>query len=75
MGEQARVATCGECAPHLWQAGNSEAAIQVERLWDDLARESDVDVFCAYLSDVPRLGNDHEIVRSICEAHSAVHVR
>ena len=73
--QHSRVAACGECAPTLWQAGHTDAAIQVERLWDDLARESDVDVFCAYLSTVPPLDKDREIVRSICAAHSAVHVR
>jgi DNA-binding NarL/FixJ family response regulator len=74
-GDHVRVAACGECAPHLWEAGNAEAAIQVERLWDDLARESDVDVFCAYVADALPLDKDRETVHSICAAHSAVHVR
>ena len=37
-GEPPRVAACGECAPILWAQGKADAAIQVEHLWDEIAR-------------------------------------
>jgi hypothetical protein len=74
-GAHPRVAACGECAPRLWEAGNAGAAIRVEQLWDELARTFDMDVFCAYQSSVPPRDEDREVFRSICAAHSSLHVR
>src|SRR5262249_19577206 len=37
-GRHARVAACGECSPTLWADGQVEAAIQLEHLWDEIAR-------------------------------------
>jgi len=72
-----RVVACGEMAPRLWKRGNAEAALQLERLWDGLVREFDVETFCCYAPvDVPRLGaDDYAIMQQICDAHSAVHIR
>ena len=39
-----RVAVCGECAPTLWARGRADSAIQVEHLWDEIAREHEVDI-------------------------------
>jgi hypothetical protein len=37
--EPPRVAVCGECAPILWAQGKADTAIQVEHLWDEIARK------------------------------------
>jgi len=37
-GQPLRVAACGECAPVLWAQGKVDAAIQLECLWDEIAR-------------------------------------
>ena len=37
-GERIRIAACGECAPILWAQGKADAAIQLEQLWDEIAR-------------------------------------
>jgi len=74
-GDGGRVAACGECAPTLWERGNAEAAIQIERFWGDMARAFKVEVFCAYLSNVPPRETDKDVLHDICAAHSAVHVR
>jgi len=47
-GEPSRVAICGECAPILWAQGKAETAIELERLWDAIARIEDVDLLCGY---------------------------
>jgi len=67
-----RVAACGECAPTLWMQGKVDAAIQLERLWDDIAGRFDVDILCGYLwSDFQRKENSH-IYQRICREHSTV---
>src|SRR2546425_5008851 len=47
-GERARVAAFGEMVAPLWAAGQSEAALELERLWNDLARTHTFDLHCAY---------------------------
>jgi DNA-binding NarL/FixJ family response regulator len=68
-----RVAVCGECDPPLWTLGNGEAAIRLEKLWNEIAKTHDVDVLCGYplggLHSVP----SSQIFQRICAEHSAVH--
>ena len=67
------VAVCGECAPTLLANGNSEAAVQVEQLWDEVARTYNVEILCEYqLSAFSGMGADH-IFQRICAEHSAVY--
>jgi hypothetical protein len=42
----------GEMVGLLWKAEEYTAAIQLERLWNELLRQSDVSLFCAYPIDV-----------------------
>jgi DNA-binding NarL/FixJ family response regulator len=70
--EPARVAVCGECAPLLWSQGKAEAAIQLEHLWDEIARAHGLDVLCAYpLSSFQGVKDSH-IFQRICAEHSNV---
>jgi len=70
-----RVAVCGECAPLLWAQGKAEAAIQLEHLWDEIAKTYGLDVLCAYpLDSFPgRVGS--RTFDRICAEHSAVYSR
>jgi DNA-binding NarL/FixJ family response regulator len=71
-----RVTACGDCCGTLWRDGHVDAAVRLERLWDELARERQFDLFCGYLVDVPRLADDkYALFQSICREHSLVHVR
>jgi DNA-binding NarL/FixJ family response regulator len=70
-----RVAVCGECDPPLWTLGSGEAAIRLEKLWNEIAKTHDVDILCGY-----PLGSFHsvpgsQIFQRICAEHSAVHSR
>jgi len=67
-----RVAACGECAPTLWAQGKVEAAIQVEHLWDDIARSHDIDILCGYLANEFQRMENRPIYERICREHSAV---
>jgi DNA-binding NarL/FixJ family response regulator len=71
--ENPRVAIFGECVHLLWEQGNAEAAIQMEKLGNQLANKYDVDILCGYSVDrFHRIMDDH-IYQRICAEHSAVH--
>jgi DNA-binding NarL/FixJ family response regulator len=71
-----RVAVCGDVAPNLWMEGLSDAAIQVERIWDAAVRETGIDLLCGYLIDDACLAeDDYSVFRGVCAEHGTVHVR
>jgi DNA-binding NarL/FixJ family response regulator len=70
--ERSRVAACGECAPTLWEQGQADAAVQVERLWDEIAKNFDVDILCGYLLNSFQREQESHIYDRICAEHSAV---
>jgi PAS domain S-box-containing protein len=72
QGEQPRVAAFGEMVALLWAAGNSQAAIRLERLWNDLAREHSFALRCAYPMGVFHKIEHAEPFLEICGEHSAV---
>lgn len=74
-GEHARVLACGTSAPLLWEQGNADGAIQLERLWDQIARSHGVDVLCGYSLATFQGGVGSHVFEKICAAHSAVHSR
>jgi DNA-binding NarL/FixJ family response regulator len=47
-GQQSRVAVCGECASILWARGKADAAIQVERLCNQLTKRYEMDILCGF---------------------------
>jgi hypothetical protein len=71
--EQARVAIFGEMCHLLWAQGNAEAAIQVEKLGNQLVKTYDVDILCGYSLSSVRGGMNSHIFQRICAEHSAVH--
>jgi DNA-binding NarL/FixJ family response regulator len=70
---QSRVAVFGECVQLLWAQGNAEAAIQMEKLGNQLAKTYDVDILCGYSLSRVQGGMDEQTFRRICAEHSAVH--
>lgn len=72
-GKHRRVAACGECAPVLWTQGKAEAAIQLERLWDAIARSHEVNILCGYsFTGLLHDGNSQMFERLRAE-HSVAH--
>lgn len=71
-GAHPRVAACGECAPLLWAEGKADAAIQVEHLWDEIAKIYDVDILCGYVLKSFQREPENHIYERICAEHSAV---
>ena len=74
-GKEARVAIFGEMCHLLWTQGKAEAAIQVEKLGNQLAKRYAVDILCGYDVGKVQGGMDSHIFQRICAEHSAVHFR
>ena len=70
-----RVSACGDCAATLLQEGLGDEAIRLEKLWDDLTRTYNLDIFCGYSSHGLRCDDESQFFRDLRAAHSAVHVR
>jgi DNA-binding NarL/FixJ family response regulator len=72
-GKHRGVSACGECAPTLWGERSAEAAIQVEQLWDEVARTYGVDILCGYSSGSFHGDKDSYIFQKIRAEHSSVY--
>ena len=72
-GQQRRVAVFGECVYLLWAQGNVKAAVQFEKLGNQLARMYDVDILCGYSLGSVQVDIDSHIFRRICAEHSRVY--
>lgn len=46
--EHNRVVICGECAPLLWSQGDAEAALSLEKLWNEIAQLNAIHILCAH---------------------------
>jgi hypothetical protein len=71
-GEYTRIAACGECAPLLWERGNTEGAVRMDRLWDEIARSYGVQVLCGYSQSNCQFRAGSYTFERICAEHSAV---
>ena len=71
-GKHSRISACGECAPTLCAQGKADAAIQLEHLWDEVAKIYTVDIFCGYILNAVDRQPDSKIFERICSEHSAV---
>ena len=72
-GERPRVAVFGECVNLLCAQGDAEAAIQMEKLGNQLANLHDVDILCGYSPAHIQGEVDTHIFEQICAEHSAVY--
>ena len=71
-GKVQRVAACGEIVALLWAEGRAEVAIQLEHLWNELAKQGSFSFRCVYpiasFSD-PR---QSELFTKLCSEHANV---
>ena len=56
-------------------AGNLEATIMLERMWDEIAQHYEVDVLCGYFRSA--FANEESIstLERVCAEHTAAHGR
>ena len=71
-GANRRVSVFGECVHLLWTQGNAEAAIQMEKLGNNLTEIHDVDILCGYSLSSVEVAMDSHTREQICAEHSAV---
>ena len=72
-GPHPKVAICGECAPQLLAAGNTEAAIQLEHIWNEKTTTYNADTLCGYLSSLFRHEQGEAIRERIVREHAIAH--
>jgi signal transduction histidine kinase len=71
-GDNPRIAAFGEMVALLWAQGKCEAAVRLERLWNDLAAKHSFSLRCAYPMTAFS-GEDHgQLFLRICAEHSDV---
>lgn len=73
QGKHPRVAVFGEGTDLLWKRGNPEAAIQDEKLCNQLCTMHDVDILCGYSMHNVEGILDERISEQICAEHSVVY--
>ena len=68
-----RVAIFGECVGLLYAAGNLNAAINLEKIGNELIQTHNIDILCAY--PWAHGHEDDHAFNSICAEHSVVYAR
>ena len=71
-GGDRRVFAFGEMVALLYSKGRAEAAIRVERLWNDLAKAYSFSLLCAYSMKNFQTAADEENFRALCAEHTGV---
>ncbi len=72
VGERRRIAAFGEMVNILWATGNYEAALRLEELWNQLAREHSFSLLCAYPIAGFNSAKHTDAFLKICAEHSTV---
>ncbi len=71
-GERRRVAAFGEMVNILWATGSYEAALRLEQLWNQLAKERSFSLLCAYPIAGFNSAKHTDAFLKICAEHSVV---
>ena len=71
-GQSARVSVFGEMVALLWAQGRANEAIQLEQLWNDLAKKYPLSLLCAYPVSVFNDTNHAGSFLKMCNEHSEV---
>ena len=67
-----RITVFGEMVALLWADGNHQAALELEQLWNELARKYAFSLHCAYPLAAFRTADDSQLFMKICSEHSSV---
>jgi MEDS: MEthanogen/methylotroph, DcmR Sensory domain len=62
----------GEVVALLWAAGQVNAALELEGLWNELGREIPFSLFCGYPRELVQGGQHQGAVAEVCRLHTAV---
>ena len=67
-----RVRAYGEMVDVLWRAGNSQGALRLEQLWNELAETHEFSLLCAYVMGNFYRASHQADIAQICAAHTHV---
>jgi CheY-like chemotaxis protein len=70
--EHPRIAVFGELVSLLWNEDNRDAALRLEKLWNQLARSYEIDLLCGYAKSNFHGKKDEHVFQEICAEHSVV---
>lgn len=65
-----RVVAFGEMVALLWAAGNANATVRLEQLWDGFCKQESLPLFCAYPKAAFAGDAASESLAAICKVHS-----
>ena len=68
----ARVRAYGEMVALLWDAGDVLAAIELEKLWNQLSRKLHFSLWCAYHGHSLAVHEHADELREVCHLHTSV---
>jgi len=71
-GPRSRLTIFGDMAAVLCRNGDFEAALELERIWDDLTRALPFFTVCSYPIDCFENSEALNLLSNVCAAHSAV---
>ena len=71
-GKHRGVAVCGEGVHSLFAAGNLQATITLERMWNEIGTHYELDILCAYFRSDFASGDDTSTLERVCAEHTAV---
>jgi signal transduction histidine kinase len=66
------VRTYGEMVDLLWRAGNKQAALRLEAMWNEFSASHSLSLLCAYVMGNFYRSGDAESFRDVCRAHGQV---
>lgn len=72
LADPPRVAAFGEMVALLWAEGKWDAAVELEQLWNDLARTHSFHLHCAFPMHFFSQGKDAALLETLCSEHSHV---
>ncbi len=62
----------GEMVALLWASGRADAALHLERLWNELAERTPFSLFCGYPRALVAGATDPDAVTNVCRLHTAL---
>ncbi len=65
-----KIRAFGEMVDILWKRGQHDIALQLEELWDDLAKKHEFALFCIYLLSSFDSSDYDACLEHICKAHT-----
>ena len=71
-GKPKRVAACGEIVALLWEEGRAEVAIELEHLWNELAKQGSFSFRCVYPIASFSDPSQSELFMKLCSHHASV---